>query len=311
MSNWHFSLDSISQAASALISLIAIIVSLIILANSKARAKLKSTLFLAKEEAGDQSLEARINALEEKISSPVTELNASLDEDALSSLRGKMHLELMTRMPEFINEHLHSLAEGGDELVKALTRRVDTVAQNYIENIPYSEKLKSAAYTEIWDARAKSVKAFSETVNIQLRSANNIRVFMMNLFMIFNVGILFLLAFSSEKFTDRLSLSIAGIYVSLSAFIIYIYRASNARSASLLSLKEDEKKLQDVFHFLNNFKKGNTYTSNDVEIIRLLMINRFERERGSEHPYEVILKGVTNSTVLLRGGKVANTSKKD
>ena len=72
----------------------------------------------------------------------------------------------------------------------------------------------------------------------------------------------------------------------------------------MLAIKEDEKKLSDVFDFLSAFKKTPTFTNNEVEIIRALLVNRVEREKGAEHPYEVVLKGVSNSNVLLRGGKI-------
>ena len=133
---------------------------------------------------------------------------------------------------------------------------------------------------------------------------------MMNLFVFFNLSLLALFVATPERFTDRSSLTVLGVYVSLSAFIIYIYRASNARSASLLAIKEDEKKLASVFDFLETFKKGGAFTNNEVELIRLLLINRVEREKGADHPYEVILKGVTNSTVLLKGGKVSTVPSK-
>jgi hypothetical protein len=93
-----------------------------------------------------------------------------------------------------------------------------------------------------------------------------------------------------------------GLYASMSLFIIYVYRSSNARLLVLLAVKEDNKRYYDALRFIDS--RNEPLTENDVGVIKLLLTNRTEREKGQEHPYELVLKSISNSNILLKGGKV-------
>jgi hypothetical protein len=93
-----------------------------------------------------------------------------------------------------------------------------------------------------------------------------------------------------------------GLYASMSLFIIYVYRSSNARLLVLLAVKEDNKRYFDALRFIDS--RNAPLIETDIDVIKLLLTNRTEREKGQEHPYELVLKSISNSNILLKGGKV-------
>jgi hypothetical protein len=154
--------------------------------------------------------------------------------------------------------------------------------------------------------------ALRVTTEQQLASTSSLKSRMISLFVAFNFGVILALIFSPTAITAGKEL-ILGLYISLATFIVYVYRASNARALVLLAIKEDLKRYHDAEKYLSNLRPKAAPSERDIDILKLLMINRSEREKHSEHPYELALKGITNSTILLKGGKVANVSprKKD
>ena len=270
-------------------------------------------LFFVKTDA-EPARQDRENEVILELRKELDELKAKVDQpvttEVTETIRKSLDSQLYSHIPDLIRKHLDRLSKDEDLLVRHFETAARQAAHKHLEDLPFTELIESELYREAWDERRKKSEAFTQLLEKQLTSANSTRTVMMNLFVAFNFILMLFFIALPALYSEKASLAVLGVYVSLSAFIIYIYRASNARAASLLSIKEDDKKLYDVFMFLSRFKKGNTYSNNEVEIIKSLMINRFERERGSEHPYEVALKGITNSTVLLRGGKVAATKPK-
>ncbi len=236
--------------------------------------------------------------------------SSTLSEGLRENLRHELNATASFQIQEIVDRHLRALSERGEPVVRHFESEVRDSVQEILKATPATDLVRDALRMAEAERRKKSTEDFDKLLDRQLSSANNTRAVMMNLFVAFNLTLLLVFAFMPERFSDRSSMTILGVYVSLSAFIIYIYRASNARSASLLAIKEDEKKLSDVFDFLSAFKKTPTFTNNEVEIIRTLLVNRVEREKGAEHPYEVVLKGVSNSNVLVRGGKITPSSSK-
>jgi hypothetical protein len=279
-----------------------------LLLNSKFRNRLVRTFFLSTEsEPGAQegASAKEISELRAAIQSLQEQVNKPLSEESAAALRRQLDVELYSHVPDIVQKHLERLRKNEDALVQHFDKSAEDAAVAHLKGIPFSDLISSVIYRESWEAKTEGKERFVKLMDGQLNSANATRIAMMNLFVFFSISLLALFLFAPSSLSDKTSLSILGVYVSLSAFIIYIYRASNARSAALLSIREDEKKLFDVFLFLTSFKKTSTFTNNDVELIKLLLVNRFEREKGADHPYEVILKGVTNSNVLVRGGKVS------
>lgn len=157
------------------------------------------------------------------------------------------------------------------------------------------------------DERSREREELRFTTDMQLQSTSNVKGRMISLFVMFNIGIVIGFIYVPTFVAIGKDL-ILGLYISLATFIVYVYRASNARALVLLAIKEDLKRYHDAERYLAN--RGNAApTERDIEALKLILINRSEREKNSEHPYELALKGISNSTILFKGGKVANLSK--
>lgn len=147
----------------------------------------------------------------------------------------------------------------------------------------------------------------------ELRSARSIKKNMLNFFIGFNFILIASFAIQSSFSQKDLSASayqgITALYISLAVFIVYVYRAANARILILLAGKEDTKRVFNAERYLSSRPKSIT-SERDVDVLKLLLTNRMERERGGEHPYELVLKGITNSNVLVKGGKVTTSTPK-
>lgn len=141
----------------------------------------------------------------------------------------------------------------------------------------------------------------------QLNSSASTKTSMIWLFLAFNLAIIFALLFSIEVFVKAKEV-VLGLYISMAMFIVFVFRSSNIRALTLLSITEDLKRYHDAEKYIANLGTR-AATDRDVEILKLILTNRAEREKGAEHPYELVLKGITNSTVLLKGGKVASTER--
>lgn len=300
----------IASSAPAIFFLGLIVVISVHPASRRMVQRLVEQLFvIAKEERETPRLADEVAALKEQ----VEELRAGTQVSSTNPADVSGYLESATislRIQEAVDKKLRGLSESGDAVVRHLEAQVREAVIAELSQRPLPELTTAQTQLSSQSNRAANAKEFGVLLARQLASANNTRAVMMNLFVLFNVALLLLFVLTPERFTDKSSLTVLGVYVSLSAFIIYIYRASNARSASLLAIKEDEKKLSSVFDFLETFKKSGAFTNNEVDLIRLILVNRVEREKGADHPYEVILKGVTNSTVLLKGGKVSSSAAK-
>lgn len=128
-----------------------------------------------------------------------------------------------------------------------------------------------------------------------------------NMWLILLAGSAFLLKL---EVTQSLLQAIFGLYVSMAVFLVYVYRNSSSRISVLLALKEDQNHHHDASSYLSRLRPNANLSDRDIEAMKLILTNHSEREKGNDHPYELVLKGITNSTVLLKGGKVLATKDK-
>jgi hypothetical protein len=294
----------------AYLPVLATVIGSLILMQTKIFRLFIRTLFISREERENGKTNDELQIIKETIAKLKEDQSSAVSEEFLGNLKHEINANASFRIQEIVDRHLKSLSEKGDPVVRHFEAEIRESVEEILKKAPVAEQVNESIRFADSERRRKNGQTLDELIARQLNSANNTRAAMMNLFVLFNLTLLGVFAFLPERFSDRSSITILGVYVSLSAFIIYIYRASNARSGSLLAVKEDDKKLSNLFEFLTAFKKSSTFSSNDVEIIRALLVNRIEREKGADHPYEVVLKGVTNSNVLLKGGKISPTNSK-
>ncbi len=148
-----------------------------------------------------------------------------------------------------------------------------------------------------------------ETTVNQLRSTNGTKSSMISLFVMFNLGIIAALWYVPTGVASAKEL-ILGLYISLAMFIVYVYRAANARALVLLAITEDLKRYHDAEKYMNHLRPNTPPTERDLDVLRLILTNRAEREKNNEHPYELVLKGISNSNIMLKGGKIIPSVKR-
>lgn len=263
------------------------------------------------EPAQDSSFAARRRLIE--LEAHVDLLRKSLSDKNLQTRREAIQLELEGQL----SKELPDLVKRKLEEIKALETAIDptirTAVQDavgaYLDKYSPSDMLTTQRERMRLAERAERANILEQTVEEQMRSAGRLKAVMINLFVLFNIGVLAVYLFAASSLSDRAVTAIIGLYVSLAAFIVYIYRTSNFRSSVLLALREDAKKYFDADEYLRRLKPGASPTDRDVEVLKLLMLNRSEREKMADHPYELVLKGVTNSNIQFKGGKIIPSSK--
>lgn len=169
---------------------------------------------------------------------------------------------------------------------------MDSELLKYQNNIAETDnrkllEIQSQEYDSAFSLRNKMINLFSFSVFAMILS------FFLLIFLKGDV-------FSIEKYIVVISL-----FLSLGFFVIYIIKSSNSRTSTLMSIYENQRNYQNMMHFISRLKVENGVTDNDLEIIRMMLVNYSGREKKVSHPYEIILKGLTNSNIQFSGGKMS------
>lgn len=219
-----------------------------------------------------------------------------------------------------------TLRGGGDDFQRILwgwekprANRSDVIQQLILNRLSESAKDKVALPTEkLSEMLCEAVESETKwgqqrrldtVLSEQLASAGSIRRAMLNLFVLVNIILIASIILKAEDVLSNKEI-ILGLYVSFSTFIVYVYRSSNARALILMAGIEDSKRYHDADKYLQVIA-GRGPNDRDIEALKILLINRMEREKNSEHPYELVLKGISNSNILMKGGKISATEVKD
>lgn len=243
----------------------------------------------------------------------VDRLQKSLNNKSLlarrEAIQGELEDQVTREIPKLVKKKLEEIRALDSSMDSAIRFAVDTAVSSYLEKLSPTQLLADRREHLRALERSERTKILDLTIDEQMRSAGRLKTVMINLFVIFNFGILLVYLFAAANLSDRAITAIIGLYVSLAAFIVYIYRTSNFRSSVLLALREDAKKYFDADDYIRRLKQGASPTDRDVEVLKLLLLNRSEREKMADHPYEVVMKGVTNSNIQMKGGKMVAPSK--
>lgn len=169
---------------------------------------------------------------------------------------------------------------------------IDSELLKYQNNISETDnrkllEIQSQEYGSAFSLRNKMINLFSFSVFAMILS------FFLLIFLKGDV-------FSIEKYIVVISL-----FLSLGFFVVYIIKSSNSRTSTLMSIYENQRNYQNMMHFVSRLKVENGVTDNDLEVIRMMLVNYSGREKKVSHPYEIILKGLTNSNIQFSGGKMS------
>ncbi|MGM8898856.1 MULTISPECIES: hypothetical protein [unclassified Psychrobacter] len=143
----------------------------------------------------------------------------------------------------------------------------------------------------------------------EYKSAFSLRNKMINLFSFSVFAMIlsfFLLIFlKSDVFSIQKYIVVISLFLSLGFFVIYIIKSSNSRTSTLMSIYENQRNYQNIINLISKLDIENGITDNDLEIIKMMSINYSGREKRVSHPYEIILKGLSNSNIQFNGGKMS------
>lgn len=270
-----------------------------------------SKLFLYEESnsSTSKSYSARIADLEVQLESMKKMLYAKTADSRREAIELELQTQLSLHLPKLIDKKIRETKAIETSLNSEIKEIIEEAVSSYLIQHPPSEILQNKREQLRINDREKRGAILENTIQEQMGSAGRLKTVMINLFVLFNTGVLLIYFFAGASLTDKAVTAIIGLYVSLAAFIVYIYRTSNFRSSVLLALHEDGKKYYDAEDYLRRLKPGASPTDRDVEVLKLLLLNRSEREKMADHPYELILKGVTNSNIQLKGGKMISSAK--
>ncbi|WP_447759293.1 hypothetical protein [Pseudomonas moraviensis] len=273
---------------------------------------LKITRFMFYSESDffqTKKLLQRINILEGQISQlRKASENKSL-ETQRKAIEQELELQLTQNFPALVRKKLTQLKELNTSIDSDIRLAVEAEVIKFLNSHEPTKLLEDRREQLRASERSDRGNTLERTIQEQMQSVGRLKAVMINLFVMVNIGILLIYLFAGTALTSQAVSGIVGLYISLAAFIVYIYRTSNFRSAVLLALREDAKKYYDADDYIKRLKPGASPSDRDIEVLKLLLLNRTEREKMAHHPYELILKGVNNSNIQLKGGKMISASK--
>ncbi len=260
----------------------------------------------------------RLDNLEKKLENFKNEIEQSTIKENIPDISKSIESFLSEHLTEMISKKIDEFRLGDQIVLKEIEKITKQEVNNYLATINIETLTKEALHFQSAERKKMNETILDDVSTEQMRNTGQMKSVMINLFVLFNIGILLSFIFGNITAMGRQEVlyGVTGLYVSLAAFIIYIYRASNARSRVIMAIREDAKKYYDVIDYLAKFKHDGKISEQDIDLIRILLINRSEREKGTEHPYEMVFKSIAGSNIQFKGGKMsvskdASTTKKN
>lgn len=294
----------------SLVGLILIIISMLaVFLSFRSQSDRFIDLFFLKDSLSKDEKDEYISInLEEKYKKLVKEyedINIKLSELEKTS----KSVDLDRNLEDLINNHYDSPDKVNTILSKTINDNISNNFEKYYKNFDKEGFIKS----EFIKYQNRIVEYDNENlIRIQdeeYRSAFSLRNKMINLFsfsvfaMIFSFFILIFL--KGDVFSIQKYLVVISLFLSLGFFVIYIIKSSNSRTSTLMSIYENQRNYQNIMNFISKLSLESGIADNDLEVIRMMLINYSGREKKVSHPYEIILKGLTNSNIQFSGGKMS------
>lgn len=245
----------------------------------------------------------------ERLQEEVNELKEELNQFSLTGNKEVIDLEIKkyvsNNLETILNEKINDSAFLERTVVGNLKSEVAKETKIFLGNI--KEQSLQKLVSESVDAERRKESHENMTMNLEreANSASMLKMVMINLFVIATAAFLIFNIAIRPDLTTNAYIATVALYLSLGAFMLYIIRTSHFRSSVLLAIREQSSNYYNVLDYLGKTKNGNELTEHDVEVIRMLLVNRSEREQKADHPYEVILKGISGSNIQFKGGRMS------
>ncbi len=266
-------------------------------------------LFYSEDSGRDIEDRERLKILEKEVVKLRKELSSDLLKNASKLIDQELSAYLSENLEKMVNEQLKDTGVIEKQLFEQLESRVNERIDNFLSSKSIEDFAASKRENHLIYRRESVERELYNTVEQERKSAGLLKSVMINLFVIVNFGLIALYLLKGADISQYGAISLSGLYVSLAGFIIYIFRASNSRTSVLLAIKEDLQKQNSAMEYVENSKQSGLLTEYDIEFIRMLMTNHSEREKKIDHPYEMVLKGVSGTNIQFKGGKMAIAEK--
>ncbi|MEL0648359.1 hypothetical protein V6248_13075 [Pseudoalteromonas agarivorans] len=266
-------------------------------------------LFYSEDSGRDIEDKDKLRILEKEVVKLRKELSSDLLKNASKLIDQEVSVYLAENLEKMASEQLKDTGIIERQLFEQLENRVNERIDNFLSLKSDEDFAASKRENHLIHKRDSVERELYHTVEQERKSAGLLKSVMINLFVIVNFGLIALYLLKGADISQYGAISLSGLYVSLAGFIIYIFRSSNSRTSVLLAIKEDLKKQNSAIEYVENSKQSGPLTEHDIEFIRMLMINHSEREKKTDHPYEMVLKGVSGTNIQFKGGKMAVAEK--
>ncbi|HCE2222056.1 TPA: hypothetical protein NJ360_003363 [Vibrio parahaemolyticus] len=269
----------------------------------------RKKLFYSEESGRDIEERDRLRILEKEVVKLRKELSSDLLKNASKLIEQEISMYLSENIGRMTSEKLKESKVLEDRIFNEIEERVNSRIDLFLESKTDEDLAASKRENHLFQQRKSVEKELFHTVEQERRSAGLLKSVMINLFVIVNFALIVLYLLKGSELSQYGALSLSGLYISLAGFIIYIFRASNARTSVLLAIKEDLKKQHSAMEYIEHSNKSGSLSEHDIEFIRIMMTNHAEREKKVDHPYEMVLKGVSGTNIQFKGGKMAISEK--
>lgn len=190
------------------------------------------------------------------------------------------------------------------EITKSLTKTVEYTTTRLIRDNEEYKKLEQEAVAKL---DLIKISSFLEHLEKEYDASRSTKALMSNMFILVNIVYFFgLLAFliigkgidTSPSIYLALSLS----YIGLGSFVVYMIKFCNARSLTLLSLREGFLKREQISQMTKKIIETGA-NEHHVAILQLINSSTATKEQKINHPYEMLLYGIKDSNIMFKGGK--------
>jgi len=247
-----------------------------------------------------------VRELEERLYELSEEVKSDVFKDKLELVENEVEKYVENNLERIIGEKFTEMNSDEVAIKNEIRSIADKSVREFMSGDEISKIATQLAEQEVLKRKLTEEKRLNSMLDAQMQNAGTLKTVMINLFVVVNLGILAFYVFGNVGLIPEKAIyGVIGLYVSLATFIVYIYRASNSRTSALLAIREDSKKFYDVLQYLKSFKGNGELTEHDIDLIRMIMTNRAEREKATNHPYEMIFKGVSDSNIQFKGGKMS------
>lgn len=211
------------------------------------------------------------------------------------------------RQKELANYALTSVFSE-NKIEEAITESLhDTVEDTTKKLIRESEQFKILEKETIEKLNLIKISSFLEHLEKEYDATRSTKALMSNMFILVNVfyffGLLGFLIFGQNIITTpSIYLALSFSYIGLGAFVVYMIKFCNARSLTLLSLREVFLKREQISNMATKMVELGA-SEHHVALLQLMNSSIATKEQKINHPYEMLLYGIKDSNIMFKGGK--------